>query len=1016
MLHAGALRRPAAAAATRRPAAPLCPRRPALAPRAAAAAAGPRRAPARPLRRVPAAASSAAAAAGDDDDSDGDSLQPALLSTDFEHIKILDTEMVFKWLRQYVPFSQLSPEAVHEVAELMEVQLAPQGKLLQRLGNQPDAFIVVRQGVVRVQDVTTTAEDGSAQSVDAGPGALFNLAELILGQGASATVRTATQVTLWVVPADAIRQLAARRPDLLLELAARRPDLLLEVGLRLSQEMMGRINALTAEKQEDERRQRALAPYLVAAPKRGVIGTSKYAERLRKQIVEAARDPLRRPVLVFGEPGLNKDNFAGLVHFGSKNRGGPLVELDCTKPGESLLAELLGRGSKEGLLHWVGGGAVMLKNVHKAPPAVLFQISLLLKEGMYQPLPFGWTTINSMDLPRPPQKCAARILLTAAQRVPALDGLVSTIAVPPLRVRPADILDLEQWYLKDVARTTGVRLTLTPEAERQLQAYAFPGNTEELFGLVARAATQSIAGDAKAAAAKGPKAAGGGASAALLAAAAPVTASGDAGDAVIQLDKDVFWVAAKSTDRFKVNLLTSLPLVRNFLRGDFFPEGLNHGFTKYAFAVIVVALFIGPQDREHNVFLNFFWDWWWPGIFLVYPFLGRIWCSVCPFMIYGEIVQRWRESSGVTLKKWPRDAMEKWGGWFLWGLFAAILIWEEVWDLPQNAALSSCLLLLITAGAMVGSYFYERRIWCRYLCPVGGMNGLFAKLSMIELRARQGVCSGTCDTYHCYKGGPAEGEGMDTGGCPVYSHPAQLTDNRNCVLCMTCLKACPHRSIEIRLRPPGIDLWTTHQPTWYEVYLMFMLMGAVYLHRLPELEAQFGVDPALFAPKLPHILASAAIMAVPGALAWAFDAAGRAALAAAPAPAAAAAVAGGGGGGGGRMGVGPPAPFLSLCYGYLPLVWGATLAHYEQYFLEEAGTILPAAARTFHLDALAATLPFVEAHPAVVAFVQGSTLLASAGLTLVLTRRLAGGPWASVAPQCAAVALFTAEFWYLIVR
>lgn len=55
------------------------------------------------------------------------------------------------------------------------------------------------------------------------------------------------------------------------------------------------------------------------------------------------------------------------------------------------------------------------------------------------------------------------------------------------------------------------------------------------------------------------------------------------------------------------------------------------------------------------------------------------------------------------------------------------------------------------------------------------------------------------------------------------------------------------------------------------------------------------------------------------------------------------------------------------------------------------------------------------AHPAVVAFVQGATLLASAGLSLVLTRRLAGKPWAAVAPQCAMIALFTAEFWYLIV-
>ena len=39
----------------------------------------------------------------------------------------------------------------------------------------------------------------------------------------------------------------------------------------------------------------------------------------------------------------------------------------------------------------------------------------------------------------------------------------------------------------------------------------------------------------------------------------------------------------------------------------------------------------------------------------VYPFLGRVWCAVCPFMIYGEIVQRWRVASGATLLKWPRE-------------------------------------------------------------------------------------------------------------------------------------------------------------------------------------------------------------------------------------------------------------------------------------------------------------------------------------------------------------------------
>ena len=51
---------------------------------------------------------------------------------------------------------------------------------------------------------------------------------------------------------------------------------------------------------------------------------------------------------------------------------------------------------------------------------------------------------------------------------------------------------------------------------------------------------------------------------------------------------------------------------------------------------------------------------------------------------------------------------------------AVILVWEEVWDLPHEAALSSWLLLLITAGAMIGSWFFERRLWCRCGCGVGG--------------------------------------------------------------------------------------------------------------------------------------------------------------------------------------------------------------------------------------------------------------------------------------------------------
>lgn len=43
-------------------------------------------------------------------------------------------------------------------------------------------------------------------------------------------------------------------------------------------------------------------------------------------------------------------------------------------------------------------------------------------------------------------------------------------------MRPADILDLERYYMRVVSKEQGVKLTLTQEAERALLAYSFPEN------------------------------------------------------------------------------------------------------------------------------------------------------------------------------------------------------------------------------------------------------------------------------------------------------------------------------------------------------------------------------------------------------------------------------------------------------------------------------------------------------------------------------------------------------------
>ncbi len=76
----------------------------------------------------------------------------------------------------------------------------------------------------------------------------------------------------------------------------------------------------------------------------------------------------RRPTLIFGEPGLEKDNIAAQIHHrSSKHQEWPIARFDGSKL-DSYGSQLFGRGSKQGLLHWVGQGTLLLTNVHKVSP------------------------------------------------------------------------------------------------------------------------------------------------------------------------------------------------------------------------------------------------------------------------------------------------------------------------------------------------------------------------------------------------------------------------------------------------------------------------------------------------------------------------------------------------------------------------------------------------------------------------------------------------------------------------
>ncbi|MDY7012969.1 MAG: cyclic nucleotide-binding domain-containing protein [Cyanobacteriota bacterium] len=831
------------------------------------------------------------------------------------------------WLQERTALSLLSREVLAAIAPLLEERSYLFNQTIICENEPADGLYILKAGCAESNKLPNDTD--VARPVGLLPGSVLNLQSLLLDQPTLQTVIAQNDCELWFLDAASFQNLLSQSP---------------EIAQLLAQNLAEEVAELSSQLAAEQERQAILRPYLVTKAKRGVIGKSRYATRLRKEIKQVSEE--RQSVLIFGEPGLEKDNIAALIHYGSADRREAIIKMDCSKLQTSG-ADLFGRaGGKPGLIDALGKGTLILNNIEELPSELFPAIAHLLETGTYTPITRDGQTGD-------PATLLARVILISEKRFAQIDPLVErTLKVPPLRVRKADIGDWVNYYLSLISRAQGIaKPRVSPEAIRRLQSYDFPNNLRELENLVERATVQLQGCD--------------------------------------EMTEEILWPSQSKKQRFRVNLLNANPQLRQFLRSPWWPDRINYGFTLTAFALIVAILFLGPQTRDRNFALNLFWAWWWPLVLLIFPFLGRVWCAVCPFMIYGEVTQKlslWLFPR--QLKRWPRDKAEKWGGWFLFCLFALILLWEELWDLENTAYLSACLLLLITAGAMIFSAIFERRFWCRYLCPIGGMNGMFAKLSMTELRAQQGICSAECTTYQCYKGGPQKGEGLETDGCPLYSHPAQLDDNRDCVLCMTCLKACPHRSVEFNLRPPGIELWTTHIARPYEVALLLLLLDVVFLHHLPEIQTLLGLNfdltqfwqhfgLAVATLSLPALvpLAARGVIGLMSKITRQFK----------------------------------PYRFVELAYGYLPLVLAGNLAHYLPLGLGEGGRILPVTLATFGLSGEG--LPIGVAHPAVVAFLQGTVLIFGVFLSGVVTQKIARQPLRWLLPQHFAILAIGLSFW-----
>jgi polyferredoxin len=688
---------------------------------------------------------------------------------------------------------------------------------------------------------------------------------------------------------------------------------------------------LEAQREEQQAALLRLAPYIVGCARRGVVGSSRYAKTLREAVRHASTDATRRSVLISGEPGLEKDNLAALIHFGSPDRQQLLVQLDgaLLRPDG---AELFGSASADGegsLLEALGSGSLLIDKLDQVPAELRPALLQLASTGR-------WQAPGAASHER---QFAGRVYFTAEASMPSFDRACTLIRVPPLRVRRQDLGEWLRYGVRQRSRKLG--WDQPPEVSeavvKRLQIYDFPNNLRELEMLIYRALQQvRRQADGEAAGKSDP-------AAVILPTALP---------------EDVFWTSPRQ-QRFRFDIWRWKPRLRELMRAPWLWNGLLFGLVSWLFVLVNLWLWLGPQDRAHNGALNLFWAWWWPLILLSFPLVGRLWCSFCPFMVWGEISQRLAAALGWQPARWPRGDTDDWASPLLAAGFAAILIWEETANLLNTAWLSSCLLLLITAGAVIGSLRFEKRFWCRYLCPVGGMNGLFAKLSILELRAQVGTCSGSCSTYACFKGGPADGEGLATAGCPLGTHPAHLSDNRNCVLCLTCAQACPHRSVQLALRPPAADLQREMEVPRGEAGLLLVLAGDLCLHGWQRLLGWLPLAPAslVAGPLLPRLAFACLALAIPSGLfllARPFFSAPR---------------------------------LRRTLYGLLPLVWALLLARHLPIGMAEAGLVLPVSVASL-APPWAASLPRWSADPHVIGFCQSAAVLLGFSAAVVVLRRM----------------------------
>ncbi|MHB1390738.1 MAG: 4Fe-4S binding protein [Thermoleophilia bacterium] len=278
--------------------------------------------------------------------------------------------------------------------------------------------------------------------------------------------------------------------------------------------------------------------------------------------------------------------------------------------------------------------------------------------------------------------------------------------------------------------------------------------------------------------------------------------------------------------------LLRIPFIHKMLRHRAFQFAIQLP-TALIFLLIIVAGIWGTTIGSLNIATVLTWLIWWAIIIFTFLFLSRTWCMACPLVSIAEWLQRgklWGVSKRVISlnRKWPRRLRNFW----VPTIFFIFLTWMYLFlglaENPLNTALVTLGLFIIPA--IVVSLIFEKRTFCRYVCPIGGIIGVYSMTAPLEIRNRDDEVCRTCKEKACIRGNE---KGY---GCPMFEKPQQMETNTYCVMCTECIKTCPNDNIGLNIRPFLADLWQTKKLGFDVSAIVVILLGVTVFQTLSMVE------------------------------------------------------------------------------------------------------------------------------------------------------------------------------------